>query len=74
MNRLNCIEQECQEVLETVLDLMAAGHRHLTATGHRELTGRVRDCVVHLTNKEYGCETGKHVRACACPKEGGLSQ
>lgn len=66
MTRLTAIEQECQDLLAVILDLMAAGHGHITHKDHMELTGRVRTCLMHLTNKEYGCATGKHSGPCAC--------
>ncbi len=69
MNGLNPIEEECREVLSVILDLMAAGHQKLLPKAHMELMGRVRDCLTHLTNREFGCASGKHAGPCQCPKE-----
>ncbi len=66
MSRLNAIEQECQTILVILLDLMGAGHRKLDSKEHMELTGKVRNCVQLLVNKEFGCKLGKHSGPCAC--------
>ncbi len=62
---LNKVEQECQGVLILIRDMMAPGHPIGNAT-HTEIAGRVRDVLVKLQNKEYGCSTGKHAGPCAC--------
>lgn len=69
MSKLNKIEEECQDVLVILLDYMGAGHRKIEAKAHMELIGKVRTCVQHLINKEYGCKSGRHSGACDCKEE-----
>lgn len=71
MPRLNPIEEECKGALSIILDLMGPGKRQVNSTEHTELMGKVRDCLHHLINKEFGCATGKHAGVCHC-KEGVL--
>ncbi len=66
MSNLNPIEQECREVLATLLDLMCAGRRKLSAKDHTELTGTVRDCLYRLVRKDNGCAMGRHTTDCTC--------
>ena len=63
---LNIVESTCKAVLEEIRDLMAPGHMKLNPKDHMELSGRVRDCLRFLTNKEYGCDSGRHASPCDC--------
>jgi hypothetical protein len=65
MAGLNQIERDCQDVLIMIRDMMAPGHPVGHAT-HTELSGRVRDVLRKLTNKEYGCVLGIHSGHCQC--------
>lgn len=69
MKHLNSIEEECRSVLATILDLMCAGHRKLSAKDHTELTGTVRDCLYRLNRKNNGCAMGRHTTDCTCTED-----
>lgn len=69
MDRLNSIEIACRDVLLEIRDLMAPGHPTMNTRGHMELSGRVRDCLVLLMNKEGGCVHGLHAGYCDCTPE-----
>lgn len=69
MSTLNPIEKEARVVLTRILDLMGPGKRHMSNNEHTELMGDIRNCVHHLINKEYGCETGIHTGPCTCSKQ-----
>ncbi len=69
MQRLTRIEEECEAVLASLIDLMGAGHSRMTHATHLELLSRVRDCHRRLINKSYGCMTGSHAGACHCKGE-----
>lgn len=66
MHRLSPIEQECQDVLVILFDLMGAGHRKLGPRTQLEIMALVRNALVHLKNKEFGCTSGRHSGACEC--------
>lgn len=68
MNKLNSIEQECRDIFEEIMDLMAPGKR-LRYHDHMELLGRIKAAYYHLENKEYGCVTGRHSGRCHCLEE-----
>jgi hypothetical protein len=69
MSRLNPIEKESQEVLLLVQEMLSPRwdltfkQKKLDFT---ELLGHVRRAVIHLTNKEFGCASGRHSGPCAC--------
>lgn len=69
MERLTDMEKECKELLLFLIDVLAPGRSH-GRHDYTELMNRIRKAYFRLESKEYGCATGKHVSACACPKEG----
>ena len=68
MSRLNSIEQECQEVLAVIIDTLGVG-RPIHRYKYLDLMGKARAAHIRLTNKEFGCDSGKHSGPCHCPKE-----
>lgn len=66
MIRLNPVEQECKDAFIVLLDLMSPGHPRLGSKTQIEVLGMIRTALVHLTNREYGCASGKHAGACPC--------
>lgn len=65
-SNLNALEKESKEIIESLLDLMGAGRQKMSYVSHMELMGRMRDCLRHLVNKEYGCSSGLHAGPCDC--------
>ncbi len=68
---LTLLEKEAVVVLDQVLDYLAAG-RSKTKAEYLDVMGAVRDCLKHLTNKQFGCYTGQHSTECNC-KRGGFT-
>ncbi len=70
MNKLNLIEQECEDVLLEVRDWLAVAI--FTKSRRQEfidLMGSIREALDHLNNKKFGCSTGIHSGDCFCEKE-----
>lgn len=65
---LTSFEEEMLNVCEDLRDAHSAG-RPIHRKTHQQLVGRLRDVIVKLENKKYGCATGRHAGACACGKE-----
>ncbi len=67
MNKLTRIEQECKNVLLQVRDrLSPAFHTKSPRRDFQELMGQIRNAIIHLTNKEFGCLSGYHADHCLC--------
>lgn len=64
---LTPIEAEILDAMERILDAVAAG-KSVNRLTHRDFVGKLRDVIVKLTNKKYGCETGRHSGPCQCGK------
>lgn len=63
---LNLIEEECLSVL---LELQKWGNQKITRgniADFNDFLSRKRDAISHLTNKKYGCASGRHSSVCTC--------
>ena len=65
---LNPIEEEMLEVCEVLRENLSAG-RPVHRMAHYEVMGRLRNMIIKLTNKKYGCGTGRHSGPCECVKK-----
>jgi hypothetical protein len=61
---LNRIEEEALEIIQRVLDAISIGK--ISRLEYRDLLGAMRDIAAKLTNKKFGCATGRHTAACQC--------
>jgi hypothetical protein len=66
MSRLNAIERECQDVLVAVRDALTATQNDRPKLTYMEIMGHIRTAIMHLTNKEFGCRSGRHAMRCSC--------
>jgi hypothetical protein len=66
---LTTIEKECEQVLTMVSELWTKPHKVVGRMEFMEILGHVRDALIKLRNKEFGCATGCHAGLCNC-KEG----
>ena len=58
------LESECLDLLEIVRDFLTAKKPRLHQ--YETVLGYVRDSISRLTNKKYGCSTGRHSKVCKC--------
>jgi hypothetical protein len=65
MSKLNLVEEEVLETLERLRETLAAG-RSVSRLAYLDVMTLVRDAIVKLQNKKYGCMTGLHAGPCSC--------
>lgn len=63
MKSLTDLEREALEVLYMVRDSTT---RLLERKEFLDYMTHVRNTIMHLENKKYGCATGKHAGVCEC--------
>lgn len=70
MNYLSSIEKEVLDVLEDINfffdSIKVTRYQRIP---YRELRGKIRDLIVKLENRRFGCPTGRHSAACRCHTE-----
>lgn len=64
---LTTLEAACLDTLTNVLAALTG--RAIGHWAYQELMGEITALVKRLTNKKYGCASGKHTGPCACQEK-----
>ena len=64
MDMLTLLEKECLDCLMGVRNHFDG--RRISHYEFFAMMGQIRDCIAHLTNKRFGCVTGRHAGKCFC--------
>lgn len=63
---LSLLEAEALGVLKLVREAIAPGRTKMSNLNYMELMKNIRNMIVRLENKMFGCPKGLHATSCAC--------